>query len=1686
MIKQVVFFCLLICVCKGSSVYVNPTFGEDVQGCGNDYANACKTISFSVNQALENDEIILENGNYVQETLIQINKNLTINAENNYEANITCSNTNIQTSSMFEIQAHVIMNGILLQSCTNTSIYISSTGKLELYFSQLNYNEGESGGAIYSEGELIIDNSSFMLNSAVNNGGAIFVASNSKLNLSNSELTDNSAENGGVVYISPGTIGVALDFNNINFNIATKNGGGIYSSDELLLVGNNFVNNFAENGGAIYLSFDTPTNEFLMDNNDFSYNNASNGGALYLSSTSKQSLLIQNTICINNFANMNGGCFYAENFELNFENISCSQNQVNSFNSKGACIYFDNSQNSIDSFSLSIKSATISSNILSNEITTNEVDNKEKAGGVIYINGNNNTNFTLQNGSILSNEIVTTYYQFPSLLFIQGVNNVSIDNLDIKSNVINTTLSSFGCGFLTYIQAENIEITNTDIEYNTLYLYIAENDGDIEYIWYSGAVYLKAPTVFFDTLISFTTINLSFIFNFPVSQFGGLVVINSTSEEQINTQNINLDGTYITQNTLYVDSPFNVESLNFYGSIFSVYSNGNAIIQLLDTSFVFNSINFLTTFNLDRSFYGGHIYINNPLANVILINCDVTYNQIISTNYANLTDIHADDLIGGLISIHSNSLIINYGDFANNWIILSDLFPNSCNGGILYFKGNICTISGVNFLSNLVILSTTFSSEELIENGGIISIDAEEVIFDSLTFSQNSMDVTCTTSCPINGQIYVNSPNFQFKRSIIQDNVGYSTYLQGGVVSFIGKNITIEYCDFSRNFAYPNFDYLPSSTDLTFGGALYLFQNTYLNISHTIFISNIAVLGGAIAFENISVSENTFNNNENNLLFLMDSSSSSITSQNVTYDNNYALLSGGAIYVLDTNTLLSCSDFGSSFQNNTSENTEDNCSSNPSTLGVVNGFSTTTWPGEILNLTLCIVDYFNTPVNVPDLVLLVNTNNETAYHTVIDVIRSEGGCFPIYDSYFSGPTEVQRNVSFVTYSMTDPAFNSSLILNFYIANCFFGYVFDKGTQTCSLCPDNEYSLFYYNDASITNFTCSYCPTLLPCIDIDVLPSPQLNSKLDDDYLSMIGIMNDQEMKQKIIHNNNIIVNEEREVILTIGPGVWPSPSFVNPTFLVACPYVDACIPLNCVSQLEGEYFWNLNCTINEVFNQENGSPYCEIGYTDRLCSRCVCEVNDGDNNQKDCYFRAHDSFACVECEPDSFYFITILFGTLFWLSLHFLTFITSNLLAFVLLMICEILASIVLFYFDILNWNVSIIAVWSFLVVIVSSKYYNYRKIYETQEVDSSNDDVSIDINKSFYQEIEDINPKLKKQKKTRVTTPITGIIKSFTDFIQLCQLLVTLSLTQSDNFAKFGVLSFTYFNCFFPSFTYQSEVKFFVIMFAPLALLSITISFIYLFYLLKGLYKSFNKKLKKKNLEEEQIAIVNLREEQLSVREIQIYLLRLMIFFLTSCYIHITQRILMILQPCSEGYMTYFPWIECTTTSLSFLLLLILSGFFFVLYSIGIPVLFTILLFFRNSPKKVLKNSLQIFTQEYREKYFYFDILWMIRKFLIIFSVVFISNELWGFILALCTLIVSIVLQVFMNPYMHKLLHMTQLTSSLALVLLYCCSFLVQTIPQYSENVYFFYFMITLLLVVFSLYLFIIIRYLVKLFRNK
>ena len=265
-------------------IYVSTT-GNDTTGDGSQN-NPYRTISQAILMVSPNGTINIANGQYTgtSNTKITMNKNMTIQGQSETGTIINGTGTNW----IFNIQTgtNVVINNLTLTNAINTNYggAIYNDGGLTIENSTFTGNSAPHGlgGAIYNyDGALTVDNSTFTNNNASEGAGGAIYNFDGALTVDNNTFTGNAANvgYGGAIY---NDIGSTLTGTNDIFtnNTATYGGGAICNDGGLTVDNSTFTGNSAPygNGGAI----NNEGGGILTETNDtFNNNTATYGGAIY-------------------------------------------------------------------------------------------------------------------------------------------------------------------------------------------------------------------------------------------------------------------------------------------------------------------------------------------------------------------------------------------------------------------------------------------------------------------------------------------------------------------------------------------------------------------------------------------------------------------------------------------------------------------------------------------------------------------------------------------------------------------------------------------------------------------------------------------------------------------------------------------------------------------------------------------------------------------------------------------------------------------------------------------------------------------------------------------------------------------------------------------------------------------------------------------------------------------------------------------------------------------------------------------------------------------------------------------------------------------------------------------------------------------------------------------------------------
>ena len=397
-------------------------------------------LQAEINKAPEGSVLnLIRDYNGAYGSRIQFNKKLTINGQGH---TLDCLNTECSafysSSGSITLMNLKIINGHNDDNGEGGAIHISGSAQYKIINCTFNNNwadnyggaiyngvnkaltiinstfnnnkaDDDDGGAIYTVGDVYIENSIFKGNKACEDGGAIFCGNNAyithclfdsneakgaafsqceggavycqnDLTVDNSTFEYNHASDyGGAVYAKNIYVNNNQDSNQsfnsffITNDIYDNDGGALYSKENAYVKNALFNgNNATEDGGAIFCGDNAYITHCLFDSNKAKAMILAQceGGAIYC----KDDLTVDNSTFKNNYASDYAGAIYADTLELK---PGCIFNSNTAYDNQGGAIW-------VNKFREDVKDA----------IFINNNAGAYDDGGAIYINKENHITFT--------------------------------------------------------------------------------------------------------------------------------------------------------------------------------------------------------------------------------------------------------------------------------------------------------------------------------------------------------------------------------------------------------------------------------------------------------------------------------------------------------------------------------------------------------------------------------------------------------------------------------------------------------------------------------------------------------------------------------------------------------------------------------------------------------------------------------------------------------------------------------------------------------------------------------------------------------------------------------------------------------------------------------------------------------------------------------------------------------------------------------------------------------------------------------------------------------------------------------------------------------------------------------------------------------------------------------------------
>lgn len=284
------------------------------------FVSACENQSEIINLSIDNQEYNVDenllslNNEPVGNTFHDLQKYIdsassgsTINLTHNY------SYADGDSSIIINKTLTINGNGVSLDALKNVRILQVNADSVVLKNIKFINGFNNEGAGIYWNGNTGLIENCTLFNNTASNGGAIYVNSGS-LNIQNNVaiFNNNANSNGGAVYVYNAIITIQNNVQ-ISNNTASNNGGAVYVGSGTTYIQKNvkISNNSAINGGGLYLDDNFRNTQIYIQNDvEIFSNSAINGGGIYFV---KRSLYIQNNVKIyKNHANTGGGLYIVD------------------------------------------------------------------------------------------------------------------------------------------------------------------------------------------------------------------------------------------------------------------------------------------------------------------------------------------------------------------------------------------------------------------------------------------------------------------------------------------------------------------------------------------------------------------------------------------------------------------------------------------------------------------------------------------------------------------------------------------------------------------------------------------------------------------------------------------------------------------------------------------------------------------------------------------------------------------------------------------------------------------------------------------------------------------------------------------------------------------------------------------------------------------------------------------------------------------------------------------------------------------------------------------------------------------------------------------------------------------------------------------------------------------------------
>ncbi len=805
-----------------------------------------------------------------------------------------------------------------------------------------------NGGAIYvtRSSDVIVNNCSFKENSAASGAGAISVHSNASLDVNKTEFEGNTALHGGAIYSTSNATVDIVDSNftsnatietepDENGNTKVGNGGAVYLYNAAVTIKNvgmynntssnnagafyiggrdvtidstcEFIGNTAANhGGAIYVTYQTTTNEedvvekigskVKVTGVKFQNNTALSGGAIsarsYSELTLKDAVFTGNTTPNAKVSEDNGGgAIYINTSTLDINNVEFIDNASGYY---GGVIKASGCEIDVVGTNFTGSSGGTGAVMYAASSTLNVTDvtleeNTSDFNGFFYFN---------KTDAVFDN--LTASANSGKYGFIYAGNK---SDVDLNNSIIDKNTATQG-GALYLAGGSTVDLNNTQITDNA-----ATSQGGAAYVISSTLNVNKDSVISDNSAASAGAIYA----NVDKKDDGSYVesTINVTDAKIENNTATNHGGAiYTTNSTLNINDKSVVKN-NTAGK------NGGAIYLVHTTANVSGADTKIT--NNSAQEHGGAFYV--VYENVVVEEQEIKYGSTLNITDALVSENTA--LNGGAISARTNSTVN-----LSNLTLSNNSTPDAKveldqGGGALYANNSEITLSNVNVSGNTsgyyggAIKS--IGTHITLNNGTIFQENTGATGAVMHLSSSSSMDadniVITNNESTANGLVYLNGKDFNINKLTANNNKATWNsgllYVNAGSTKVNIDNSTITDNESVNGGAIYALNGTTTITNTTFegnkgtsGGAIYAEKGTItLGVGTIIKNHTTSGDGGAVCAKNnatINVDGAEIKNNTaTNAGGIYVQGAVLRTSSNAIFEGNTATNYGGAVYIGD-------------------------------------------------------------------------------------------------------------------------------------------------------------------------------------------------------------------------------------------------------------------------------------------------------------------------------------------------------------------------------------------------------------------------------------------------------------------------------------------------------------------------------------------------------------------------------------------------------------------------------------------------------------------------------------------------------------------------------------------------------------------------------------------------------------------